>query len=1018
MNKKYLSVILFGALVLGTAGTFTSCKDYDDDINALTDRIAGVEGDLTKLKADFGNLAYVTGVSYANGVLTVATTNGSTNYTIPDNNTTYTLGGSASGNQVTVTLTGSDGSSSSATVDVDIETPTVPAFDPTKLTVGDDNYIYYDSKKTNVQIPQPETAEKPAVTIGVIENEDGEVVGYTFTYEGKTTQLMIATATLTSLVFEPELYYQGIEAMKASTYSYTALTLKTVDADGDYSEDAPTMGTAVEMTPGLTATYHLNPTNVNPDYLPTANLSFIAAEKAYTRAGSVVVPNIYNSSIAAGKLTVKAHLTGGTIKDIKNDDLVTVLALQAGTKGAKGDTLITSDYAAVKKAEITNLVLDNAKETGCNHWPTTAQDAIEDDAAIEIAWNADGEDIAEWVQTHYTENGTDHKAWDENAKDGVVKKDGFKYNFELVGYPQGVNETSASAHANWTGEGSTVLRPQMTVDGKQAGYNGTQNRASIGREPLVRVTLVDTISGKNAAVAYIKVKIVDTESDRVTVIDPFVFTDTYTVNCSNADLTKKLNWHQIEEKIIAHADLSMSKEDFEANYELDGFVKTPENPATQFNKTTSDATAVTTPLGKVTRTVDDTAPTMTEVLQWTLGANEAYETFTKQESATVIVRFAKKTTNADDPKHYVYVTLTWTPNPRNVTPAGRIDDNSKLAEYWFAKGQSVGGSGYHEVHFNVATPTSVGDSDPTHCTFTKDVDDVFDATKDLITGIETVYADYQYDKLNTDFKFVTPDVTPVKGVSGTTYYLGVSADGKTFMASTGGTSFDLGSATAIAEMDANHVVTYEENDVAKDLLNYAGHKELGEGQTLTAKIEVVATACGGIDQISAKDVTLENNTFDIRFLRPISIEMQDNDGVVDGVDGGDVVKLADILSFIDWRNYAFKDNTHLFGFYDVTAIELDAAKITTNLNNGDLGSNGTTEGGTLLKSKYPNVDVTFASASSVSLTDMGTITWKNNGQVVGKDFIIRLPIKVTYKWGEIAVKNIDVTVHPTVGQRE
>lgn len=229
------------------------------------------------------------------------------------------------------------------------------------------------------------------------------------------------------------------------------------------------------------------------------------------------------------------------------------------------------------------------------------------------------------------------------------------------------------------------------------------------------------------------------------------------------------------------------------------------------------------------------------------------------------------------------------------------------------------------------------------------------------------------------------------------------------------TPFSELTATAIAVMN-NNVVTYQENNVAKDLLNYASHKELGEGETLTAKIEVVASACGGTDQLSTKNVKLENETFDVRFLRPISIEMQDNDGVVDGKDGGDEVALADILSFIDWRNYAFAENTHLFGFYGVESIALDVTKITTNLNNGTLGNNGTTDGGTLLKDKYPNVDVTFTEATSVDLEHMGTITWKNNGQVVGKDFIIRLPIIVTYKWGTIAVKNIDVTVHPTVGQ--
>ena len=39
MRKKYLSALLFGALLFASAGTFTSCKDYDDDINNLQSQI-------------------------------------------------------------------------------------------------------------------------------------------------------------------------------------------------------------------------------------------------------------------------------------------------------------------------------------------------------------------------------------------------------------------------------------------------------------------------------------------------------------------------------------------------------------------------------------------------------------------------------------------------------------------------------------------------------------------------------------------------------------------------------------------------------------------------------------------------------------------------------------------------------------------------------------------------------------------------------------------------------------------
>ena len=48
MRKKYLSALLFGALLFASAGTFTSCKDYDDDI-------ANLQGQIDK-KADLSSL--------------------------------------------------------------------------------------------------------------------------------------------------------------------------------------------------------------------------------------------------------------------------------------------------------------------------------------------------------------------------------------------------------------------------------------------------------------------------------------------------------------------------------------------------------------------------------------------------------------------------------------------------------------------------------------------------------------------------------------------------------------------------------------------------------------------------------------------------------------------------------------------------------------------------------------------------------------------------------------------------
>ena len=50
MNKKLVSSLLLGLLVVGTTGTVTSCKDYDDDINANTQAINDVKSALESCK--------------------------------------------------------------------------------------------------------------------------------------------------------------------------------------------------------------------------------------------------------------------------------------------------------------------------------------------------------------------------------------------------------------------------------------------------------------------------------------------------------------------------------------------------------------------------------------------------------------------------------------------------------------------------------------------------------------------------------------------------------------------------------------------------------------------------------------------------------------------------------------------------------------------------------------------------------------------------------------------------------
>ena len=50
MKRKYFSALLMGALTIASVSTFTSCKDYDDDINNLQSQIDALSKTLSELQ--------------------------------------------------------------------------------------------------------------------------------------------------------------------------------------------------------------------------------------------------------------------------------------------------------------------------------------------------------------------------------------------------------------------------------------------------------------------------------------------------------------------------------------------------------------------------------------------------------------------------------------------------------------------------------------------------------------------------------------------------------------------------------------------------------------------------------------------------------------------------------------------------------------------------------------------------------------------------------------------------------
>ena len=209
MRKKYLSALLFGALLFASAGTFTSCKDYDDDINNLQSQITA-NADAIKALQDIVNAGkYVSGVAMEGQ---------------------------------TITFTFSDGS----TQDV-----VIPEGEKGQTVVVKDGELYIDDEPTGIKVS--ETAE---VQTGLVKaengtwwvlNENGEYTntnipvsgvtvsgsekdGYTFTIynekgEAQTVKLPSAVSSITEMTLGTKTHNDG--TFKAP--DGTALTVDDVD---------------------------------------------------------------------------------------------------------------------------------------------------------------------------------------------------------------------------------------------------------------------------------------------------------------------------------------------------------------------------------------------------------------------------------------------------------------------------------------------------------------------------------------------------------------------------------------------------------------------------------------------------------------------------------------------------------------------------------------------------------------------------------------------------------------------
>ena len=935
MRKRFVKVMFWGVLACASASVVVSCKDYDDDIDRIENEIGQINQTIEELRAAVGNNG-VKSVSYdaATGTLTIVDANDkSLTCTIRPNMPEYTV--AVEDGKVVLKKDGVEVSSGELP-----EPEKVAGFDPAKLTVNDAGEVLYDGVPTGVKVPTS--------SIAVIE-KDGEVVGYKFTIDGKEYPFYIADALpLTSLVFRPEAYLDGIEAMRATNLSYDKWTLASnkVTDKGEIWNAPATPASASNITPEMVAYYHVNPAGVTMKQIKRLVLTADDKDYVSTRSTDFKIDDIdlEKCSIENGLLKVVFDGNSEAIQKL-GANKVTVLNLQATVEANGEEKTVTSDYAAIYKSVLKDFVLANAKAEGAHkshHYGADnarglvgkAEDAIKAEPICEVAYNnKEGIDLSAYVETHYKEYlDKDGATSDE---EGTIANDrladyGLKLAYALSDYYQGDNQTlQSSFFANLNGSVLTAKVGDVTED----------PIAAVGRMPLVRVELQNAANGEVLNVGWIKVKITRGETAGLN----------YDKTCGDLKLqcspeTYRLTFDEMNLNI--YQKLMLTKEDFHAIYEL-------KKTGAQDAEGNDIAEIKAGEYGQIVELNDADPLRETVCLAWTVTDVDQLRAV-KDNGGKMIATatFAPK----NDPSRGD-VTITFTATVK--TPSASFDDGSKLSEYWFDNMTSI--------RMNTVVP---GVS-PDDCSFVVDVNNVFEGNKPLFKLNGEASEDFALDKISYQYIFAAENNgMKVQGNDGKIYTLAVSADGKTLSAA--------GQPVAVIEGTS---VAYQENAVAEAILNISAHDE----KPFTAKLHMVLTnECG-------MELPMTDGKFDAKFLRPVDVFANEGKYFVDATDNGSTVKMLDLVWLADWRDYKFSEHADYYTYYEVESIVADIANITTNMNGNDIENKKLSE-------VTKNIVITQKDANVAG--NYGSITYVNNGSNV-QPFKLKIPVTVNYKWGSV-----------------
>lgn len=861
---------------------------------------------------------------------------------------------------------------------------------------------------------------------------------------------------LRSIVFAPDSYYYGIEATKIMTLKYNAYTLPAavwnVKETKGYDKAERYGSKDGSRVLAFVANYHMNPSTAVIDPA-TAKVDVLSGDKEYivARASNAGL-SVASWKVENGMLKVNLDVTHPEmIKSVMNDGMVTNFATQVTLPGMTlnkdkevKERTITSDYATLYAESIKNLKLahragDDVPFLGVEsphksvlggpdkdhkHHQLLMQHAFE--AGVSGA-NAPQDyvnynetlDLRKLVEVHYT----NAKGVNRLMTAEELEANGMKYKFEITALYLGENKTSESAHAAINPEDGYTFRPQMPdKEGKQQAYGAEQARPTIGRTPLVRVSLIDK-NGNVLDYGYIRIKITEKKDPAEIVPDTHFdyqgpdYNYSYNGECNEPAKEWKYETTWIQTEYDLYHMLGITREEFEANYGKSPVKDLTNGGLQQYKMSENGKTfeKMEEPIGQA-NTRNETSPedgTLTSILYWKMTPAQAKEFFVTNKNANV--QIAVKYESKDKSK-LPDVFVTFTTGKRigtDSTPAGEVKlaDNI-ISNYWYAANTSTPGTA--EIHSNTLTPEDNpgGTAEKMETTFgnvfngNKIGATLINVVKDLTEGKE-----YAAAKLKISLVFDAANKgKEYKGIDGKTYVMSVSEDGKTLNAQIKGNQATQAVAKLTSPDDPSEtMISYQHSDYAHALLNYKDHNSLAN--------DVVKAIIGIKAQNKcAKELALTNNTFDVRFLRPINAKNANKEIVDASYTEMQTIKATELLKFTDWRDaWNKKPGASIGGayetYYGVTGVSIEG------ITNGESISHNpnvlTNLGQSDPKTFVPLGEVTKNIDFVYTAADGGTLTYKNLAATV-QEFQIKIPVTVKYFWGYIT-ENVTITVKKTAG---